>query len=118
MALTDRLPPAKMSDGKEYSLTVADVLVGLAQYISGNGSATAPLTNHPIGQYTGRILSIANIDANVRAIQGSLTTAQTAILAAISADANDQVDVDALAAALRENLGAEIATELAKRLAA
>jgi hypothetical protein len=65
MALTDVLPPVKLSDGNTYNLTVADVLTGLAQYIGGNGTPAAPLTAHPTGQYNGRIISIADIAAAV-----------------------------------------------------
>jgi hypothetical protein len=49
---------------------VADVLHGMAQYIAGQNGAKAPLTNHPMGQYVSRILSIGDLaddEANILA---------------------------------------------------
>jgi hypothetical protein len=56
------------------------------------------------------------VGTQIAGVSGALTNGQAAILAAIAADATDQVDVDALAAALREQLGNELIDELVERL--
>lgn len=80
--LSDRLPPIKLADGRMHTLTVGDVLHGMAQYIGGNGKATGPLTAHPHGQYVSRILAIPGIDAKLDAIAagGSVDVAELARL--------------------------------------
>jgi hypothetical protein len=70
--LNDRLPAVKLSDGRTYTLTVGDVLHGLAQLIPGNGKASAPLTSHPHGQYVTRILAIPGLDAKLTAVQAAV----------------------------------------------
>lgn len=52
----------------------------------------------------------------LNAVQGALTQNQAALLAAIEADATDQVDVSALAAALTDALGTDVARAVADEL--
>jgi hypothetical protein len=77
---------------------------------------TFPQINKDLGTVRA---DVGEVKTLVAAVQGTLTTNQLAILAAIQADDDGQVvvDVPALAAALRENLSDEIASELAERLA-
>lgn len=77
--LNDKLSPAKMADGKEYALTVGDALHGMVQYIAGQSGA-GDLTAHPQGQYVGRVLSLAEIKADV----DSLTQKVDAILSKLN----------------------------------
>ena len=71
MALTDKLPPVKMG-GATVTLTVADVLHGLAQYIAGNGKAGGGLTAHPVGSYVSRILATDAIRAEVAGLRAAV----------------------------------------------
>lgn len=111
MALNEKLPPIKLSDGKEHTLTVADVLRGLAQLIAGDVAEDANTTGHPAGQYVSRILAIDTIASNVAAIQGALPANQAALIAAITA-AGQHVDVE-LSDAQVSALSGPIVTELA-----
>lgn len=101
--LTDRLPAVKLSDGRSYTLTVGDVLHGLAQLIPGNGKANGPLTSHPHGQYVSRILAIPGLDAKLTALQ-----------AAVAADRDlDPAELARLTAAALLPLVEDIAREVA-----
>lgn len=77
--LNDKLPPVKMSDGKEYVLTVGDALHGMVPYIAGQTGA-GDLSAHPPGSYVSRVLSLDEIKADVNA----LTTKVDAILSKLS----------------------------------
>lgn len=104
--LDDKLPAVKLADGKFYSLTVADVLHGMTQYIAGQGGAKAPLTNHPHGQYVMRIISLGTLKDDIK----------LAIKNAVEQDANDQVNIDQLAGALQEELAPDLIRALAEQL--
>jgi hypothetical protein len=98
MALTDMLPPVKLADGKEYTLSVGDILRGMAQYIAGDVAEGAGTTGHPEGQYVSRIVSLSDIDAGVKALAAkpaslSLSADQLATLtAAVGPAIKDAVD--------------------------
>lgn len=61
---------------------------------------------------------IRGVATQVAAVSGALSQTQATILAAISADATDQVDVDKLAVALRDALSQELVDDLVARLTA
>lgn len=107
MALRDKLPPIVMSDGQEHDLTVGDVLRGLAQLIPGDRSQDANTTAHPSGQYRDRIVSIANIDANVAKIAGALPANQATLVALLNEHTSGTATVSRadLEAAFRAVLG-------------
>jgi hypothetical protein len=109
MQLNDSLAPVKLSDQQEHTLTVGDVLQGMAQYIAGQSKAVAGKnTTHPAGQYVGRIVSIAGIKDQVTA-QGAAIQALAGLLAKQAggesftlAQVGDEVE-GRVAKALREN---------------
>lgn len=103
--LSTKLPPIRMADGKTYELTGVDVLCGLAEFISGNGTPVAGQTAHPQGQYNGRIINLARIDANVAKIAGALPADQAELLAAIDAHTAGTASPAQLQDALRAVLG-------------
>jgi hypothetical protein len=95
MELTDKLPPVKMGDGKTYTLTVADVLQGLAQQIPGNGAASGGLTSHAVGQYVSRILAVDSIRAELAQLRNQVSELYLT---------GGQVNVADLAAAVADEL--------------
>lgn len=82
--LTDKLPPIKMIDGKEYTMTVGDVLWGLTQQIPGNGTPGPGQTAHAEGQYVPRILQTDDIMAALK-VQGTQLAALTQAVADLAA---------------------------------
>jgi hypothetical protein len=87
MALSDKLPPVKMSDGQEYVMTVGDVLRGMAQYIAGD-AAEANTTAHPAGQYVSRIIGLADTEAGVATLAASVAAGFKADAAADAAQSS------------------------------
>lgn len=59
---------------------------------------------------------VAALATQVAGITGALTTSQAVILAAIGEDSTDQVDVVALASALSDSLGPDLAKDVANEL--
>lgn len=72
MALDDTLPPVRLADGNMHTLTVGDVLWGLAQQIPGNGSGAGVLTPHPTGQFVSRILATDSIRAELAGLRAAV----------------------------------------------
>lgn len=103
--LSDKLPPIKLSDGRDYTLTVGDVMRGMAQYISGDVKEDVNTTGHPAGQYVSRIVNLSNIDANVTKIAGALPANQAALIAVINDHAAGGATQEDLQAAFRAVLG-------------
>lgn len=135
LELTDKLPPVKLIDGTEYTLTVGDVLSGMAQYIGGNATPSGGQTAHPAGQYVSRVLetdailsAVQGVDTHVRSLPTSppvvsLSAEQLAVLTAgvpaavraavagLSVGVSD-VDRDAIAQAAAEATVIKIAAAL------
>lgn len=111
-ALTEPMPPIKMSDGQEYNLTPMDVLRGLAQLIGGDVAEGDGTTAHPMGQYVSRLLAIDSIAANVAKMAGALPQDKADLLAAIDAHANGGVSIADMETAFAAVLGGKYAVTL------
>ena len=102
MALDDKLPPVKMVGGATVSLSVADVLCGLAQYIPGNGAPTGPLTAHREGQYVSRILATDAIRAEIAGLRAAVDKLAGAF-------AGDDLTADELKSAVKAGVAEALA---------
>lgn len=120
LALTDKLPPIKLADGKEYVLTVGDVLRGLAQYIAGDVPEAGSTTGHPEGQYVSRVLKT---DAILTAVQGvgkqvqALPTEPPVVTVSLSADQVAALTAGVPAAVRAAIAGLSVAVSAADRAA-
>lgn len=95
---------AVLSDGQPHDVSVADVLAGMAQYISGNSGAKPPYTSHPAGQYWSRIVSI-----------GDLADDEAKVIAAIRGiDLGEGITPEEHAAALKAALPAAVLEALVR----
>jgi hypothetical protein len=114
MNLTDKLPPVKMADGKTYTLTVADVLHGLAQQIPGNIGG-AGLTAHGPGSYVSRVLAADKIleavtsdkDIDVDDLADRVVAVQRDLLEAVVRDIVPEEQADQIVLRIAEKLAAQ-----------
>lgn len=124
MNLNDKLPPVKLADGRMYTLTVADVLNGLAQLIPGNGGGGG-LTAHPPGTYVSRVLASDKIleavttdkDIDVDDLADRVVAVQRDLLEAVVRDIVPEDQAEAVVSRMGEKLAAQFGPANATRTA-